>query len=150
MGKAKPFGGIQIDAGVIEFREAKARGRNHAVDARGSHRARRTVPSPGVLRRLEELVPIALMPHRFPPFSDRSLDRIATTSDASRTDLVACFFALNCTRYTIGTFARVHSTLQTVAKTLRPVRHRHRGERHAPEPDQLDRPAQSCVSLAAP
>ena len=65
--QTKPFGGIEIDAGVIEFGEAETRRRRHAVYTRGSHRARRPVPSPGVLGRLKELVPIALVPHRFPP-----------------------------------------------------------------------------------
>jgi hypothetical protein len=61
-GQAELFGLIEIDSGVIQFRQTVARGRSDAVHARGIDRPRRAMTLPGAARQFVKLLPIAFVP----------------------------------------------------------------------------------------
>src|ERR1700739_1278546 len=61
-GKPQTLGEIQVDPGVIEFRQTKAGSGLYAIYAGGIDRARRTATVPGAPGQFVELLPIALVP----------------------------------------------------------------------------------------
>src|SRR5713226_7185453 len=62
--QAEALGEIQIDTGVVQFRQAKTLRRQYAIQARGIDGTRRPVALPGTARQLVKLLPIAFVPSR--------------------------------------------------------------------------------------
>lgn len=61
-GKAEAFGQIEIDSGVIEFRQAVTlRGRD-TIEARRVHRPGRPMTAPGTTSQFVKLLPVAFLP----------------------------------------------------------------------------------------
>ena len=90
MGKPNRSAIFKINPCVIEFGEAEAGGRKHAIDARRSHGTRWTATLPGALCYLEELMPIASYPTSLAPFRYGELDR--STIRCALALWVACYF----------------------------------------------------------
>jgi len=61
-GEAEAFGEIEIHAGVVQLREAEARGGLHTVHSGRIDGPRWAVALPGAARYLIELLPIAFVP----------------------------------------------------------------------------------------
>jgi hypothetical protein len=61
--QAQALGSFYIDAGVIEFRQAKPNRWKHALDSAWVDWARRPVSLPRAICDCEELVPIVFVPH---------------------------------------------------------------------------------------
>ena len=64
--QAQSFGNLKINARVIKFGKAEARGRMHAIDSRRRDGARWAATLPAPLCYLEKLMPIASIPHSSP------------------------------------------------------------------------------------
>ncbi len=63
-GQTKGFGEIEINAGVVQFREAIALCRCHTIEAGGINGPRRTMTAPGTASQFVKLPPIAFLPSR--------------------------------------------------------------------------------------
>ena len=62
--QAEALGEVEINAGIVKFRQAKTLRRQDAVYARGVHRPRGTVTLPRAARQFVKLLPIAFVPSR--------------------------------------------------------------------------------------
>jgi hypothetical protein len=61
-GKAETLRELEIDVGVVQFRETEPCGGQHAIQAARVNRARRAVTLPRAARQLVKLLPIAFVP----------------------------------------------------------------------------------------
>ena len=61
------FGGLHVDACVVEFRQAKPNCWKHSLGPARINGSRRAAPLPGPICDCEELMPIVLVPHRSLP-----------------------------------------------------------------------------------